>query len=246
MNTKQTIDLRNGDYREVLANVSANLIFTSPPYNIGSKCERKDGQRKHGCYDPKSFGAIRDYFDEVPEKQYQESQVGMFLWAEEHLADGGTLVYNHKPRRRNMRMIHPAEWFLRQEVREKLILMEEVIWLRGSTHNHGRQMMWPTTERLYVFKRAGGGYALNNTAATPQRSDVWKIAPAQKTGHNAPFPLALATAVIEAWSKPGDTVCDPYTGSGTTAVAARECGRRFVGAEIEVKYWRLATENLQK
>src|SRR5262249_16156327 len=48
-------DLRSGDYRRVLNEVRADLIFTSPPYNIGSKQPRADGIRKFGMYDGKSF-----------------------------------------------------------------------------------------------------------------------------------------------------------------------------------------------
>src|SRR5262249_16375144 len=136
--------------------------------------------------------------------------------------------------------IDPAEWFLRPEVRNRLVKVDEVIWDRGSTHNHDRSLLWPTTERLYVFYRWGDSYRFQNHAGLPQRSDVWRINRAQSNGHNAPFPLELAEAVILAWSKPGDLVCDPYLGSGTTALAARKLERRFVGAEILPKYHQLA------
>jgi DNA polymerase-1 len=69
-------DVRLGDHREVLTDVHAQLIVTSPPYNIGSKAPRCDGMRKYGKYDRKSFGAIRDYPDDMPEPDYQDSQEG--------------------------------------------------------------------------------------------------------------------------------------------------------------------------
>jgi site-specific DNA-methyltransferase (adenine-specific) len=240
-----TMVIHKGDYQRVLDDVEADLIFTSPPYNIGSRYPRTDGQRKHGNYDPKSYGAITDYPDSLPESEYQDQQRDFFLWAADHLKRSGTLVYNHKPRRRNGAMIHPAEWFLRPEVSERLVLMEEIIWDRGSTHNHGRQLMWPHTERLYVFRRAEDRYALDNTGRLDFRSDLWRIPLSSRTnGHNAPFALALAEAVISAWSQPGDLVCDPYAGSGTTAVAARRLGRAFEGAERLAKYHALAMEQL--
>lgn len=239
------IDIRHGEWNTVLSDVTADLIFTSPPYNIGSKAPRSDGNRSKGKFDRKSYGGITGYPDTLPEEEYQQQQVEFFLWAEKHLSDNGTLVYNHKPRRVKGAMIHPAAWFLRPEVTRAMTLMEEVIWDRGSTHNHSRKLMYPTTERLYVFRRAGGKYALDNTSDLPERSDVWRInRPSTTGGHACPYSNRLAEAVIKAWSKPGDVVCDPYTGSGTTAIAAASLGRRFVGSEREKKYHKLAVERV--
>lgn len=230
-----------GSYRDVLSNVTADLILTSPPYNIGSKAPRRDGQRKHGKYDPKSYGAITGYPDDLPEAEYQKSQVDFLCWAAAHLSKHGALVYNHKPRR-NGHMIHPMSWILRVP---ELTLMEEIVWDRGSTHNHGRQLMWPTTERLYVLRRTDGVYSLINTDTLPERSDVWRIPPDRSgTGHNAPFPIALAEAAVAAWSRPGELVCDPYAGSATTGIAAANLGRRFVGSEVLPKYYRIGAERL--
>lgn len=231
----------HGDYKKLLASIKADLIFTSPPYNIGSKAKRRDGFRKSGKYDPKSYGAIRDYPDNLPEMEYQNQQADFLVWAAGHLTDNGTVVYNHKPRRRDKTMIHPADWFLRPEVKKRLTLMEEIIWDRGSTHNHGSGIMWPQTERLYVFRLTSGEYRLQNSGALNYRADVWRIARGKSNGHACPFPIELAKAVITAWSNAGDLVCDPFAGSGTTGRAAHELGRRFMGAEIQKKYWLMAS-----
>ena len=65
-------------------------------------------------------------------------------------------------------------------------------------------------------------------------------------GHACPFSIKLAQAVISAWSRPGDLVCDPYLGSGTTALAAIGLGRRFIGAERLEKYARQAELALER
>lgn len=238
------IDLRMGDYKEVLQDVKADLIFTSPPYNIGSRAARKDGYRRIGQYDPKSYGGITDYPDTLPEAEYQAQQTEFLIWCAKHLKRNGVVVYNHKPRR-NGHLIHPGEWFLRGKVRRVLVMMEEIIWDRGSTHNHCPQLMWPTTERLYVFSRPGGKYPLRNRQSLPFRSDLWRLYRAPANGHNAPFPLELAEAVILAWCPPGGVVCDPYSGSGTTALAAKRLNRNFVGSEVLEKYFELAKEKIQ-
>jgi site-specific DNA-methyltransferase (adenine-specific) len=247
------IDIRLGSYATALDDVQANLIFTSPPYNIGSKSPRIAGKRHAGIMDPKSYGAITDYPDNLPEIEYQDGQADMMIWAADHLAEGGVLAYNHKPRRRNMAIIHPASWFLRPEVTRKLVLMEEIVWDRGSTHNHSNRMMWNRTERIYVFRRADDApstYPLINDRSTSlaQRHDSWHIKLSASStvaiGHNAPFHVELGEAVIQAWSKPGDLVCDPYTGSGSTAIAAANLDRRFVGSELMPKYHKLAVERV--
>lgn len=239
------VDIRRGAYDRVLFDVRAKLILTSPPYNIGSKSPRKYGQRKEGKCDPKSYGGVTGYHDALPEDVYQRQQVDFFLWAAAHLTDDGVLVYNHKPRRKNGAMIHPAQWFLRPEVARVLTLMEEITWDRGSTHNHSNKMMWNHSERLYVFRPSDGAYPLVNTADLPQRSDVWRInRPTTTGGHACPFPIELVDAAILAWSNPGDVVCDPYTGSGTTAVAAARAGRVFVGAEKLDEYHRLSVDRV--
>ncbi len=239
MNAASSVSLYCGSYSQTLNHVrkSADLIFTSPPYNIGSKSPRIDGRRKNGNYDPKSYGGITGYADNLPEGDYQDQQVQFLKWCVRALKDDGVLVYNHKPRRKNMGMIHPMQWLLKVP---QLQLMEEIIWDRGSTHNHANRLFWPTTERLYVFRKADGDYRFLNTADLEYRSDVWSIPlssrKASEEGHACPFVDTLATAVINAFTSPGDLVCDPYSGSGTTAYAAQALGRNFVGSELSKSY----------
>jgi SAM-dependent methyltransferase len=68
-------------------------------------------------------------------------------------------------------------------------------------------------------------------------TDVWCLPTSNgKNGHGAEFPLALAGRCIALTSRTGDLVLDPFVGSGTTAIAAAELGRRFVGYDISKKY----------
>lgn len=234
--------LHCGSYADTINDV-ADLILTSPPYNIGSSSDAITGKRKHGLYDPKSYRSIREYPDNMPEYEYQDSQVEFLQWAAAHIHRDGVVVYNHKPRRKGGAIIHPMSWISRVS---ELVLVEEIVWDRASTHNHCPQMMWQQTERLYVLRRADGKYRLNNHRGLSQRSDVWRIPRAKVNGHNAPFPLAMAIAAIEAWCPDNGLVIDPYTGSGTTAIAALETGRNFVGSERLSKYHKLALTRIQE
>ena len=61
-------------------------------------------------------------------------------------------------------------------------------------------------------------------------------------GHSASFPIGLPTWFIKLFTRPGDLVLDPFIGSGTTAVAAINLGRHYIGAELNSAYYRLADE----
>ncbi len=232
-----------GNYCKVLQKHKGDLILTSPPYNIGSQSPAKTGTRNAiaKLYDAKSYRGIREYPDSMPENEYQESQIKFLRWAAKHLNENGVVVYNHKPRRKNNQLIHPMTWFMKVP---QLTLIEEIIWDRGSTHNHSNRMMWQQTERLYIFRRTDSGYPLHNTDKLNYRSDIWRLNRAKINGHNAPFPLDLAINCIETWSNKGSTVLDPYTGSGTTAIAAYKTDRNFFGSEIIPEYYEQATKRL--
>ncbi|HZS77263.1 MAG TPA: site-specific DNA-methyltransferase [Ktedonobacteraceae bacterium] len=63
-------------------------------------------------------------------------------------------------------------------------------------------------------------------------------------GHSATFPVELPSWFIKLLTQPGDVVLDPFLGSGTTAVAAKQLDRRCIGIEINPEYVRLAHERL--
>lgn len=77
---------------------------------------------------------------------------------------------------------------------------------------------------------------------------VWEILPesAKRVGHPAPYPVALVDRLIRLLSFREDVVLDPFIGSGTTAVAALNAGRHFVGYEVEPSYIDLARERISQ
>ena len=64
--------------------------------------------------------------------------------------------------------------------------------------------------------------------------------------HSAVFPKELPSWFIKLFTKPEDTVLDPFLGSGTTSVAAFHLDRNSVGIEIQEEYYRLAVDNIHK
>ncbi|MCX5850631.1 MAG: site-specific DNA-methyltransferase [Deltaproteobacteria bacterium] len=74
---------------------------------------------------------------------------------------------------------------------------------------------------------------------------IWKIPGASTKNHPAPFPLELAMRLVRMFSFAGDTVLDPFCGSGTTMIAALRTGRNSIGVEIDSEYCRMAARYLK-
>ena len=68
---------------------------------------------------------------------------------------------------------------------------------------------------------------------------------ADKNGHPCPKPLKTWERLTERVTRPGETILDPFMGSGTTGVACMNLGRKFIGIEIEPKYFEIACERIE-
>jgi len=86
--------------------------------------------------------------------------------------------------------------------------------------------------------------ALGKYATNLLRVPSLKGSSREKVGHPTQKPIALIRHLIAASSRPGDEILDPFLGSGTTAVAARELGRRWVGIEQSPAYAEMARTRL--
>jgi len=84
-----------------------------------------------------------------------------------------------------------------------------------------------------------------------QMKSVWRIllpsrAEKQLGTHPTQKPLALLERIIAASSDAGDLVLDPFVGSGTTGIAARKLGRRFIGIDTDAQYLELAVRRFEQ
>jgi len=75
-------------------------------------------------------------------------------------------------------------------------------------------------------------------------STIWRFAPENDRSHPAPFPVELPARLIRLFSFVDDVIVDPFMGSGTTAVAAVQCGRKYIGYEINPQYVKLTEQRL--
>jgi site-specific DNA-methyltransferase (adenine-specific) len=106
----------------------------------------------------------------------------------------------------------------------------------------------------YSGDRPGMGYESLVIAHAPGRSiwngggrhGVWTFNKNEPTrhGHQTQKPLVLMEALVRDFTDPGDLILDAFAGSGTTGVAAKRLGRRFVGFERDEKYWRIAVKRI--
>lgn len=78
------------------------------------------------------------------------------------------------------------------------------------------------------------------------RFNIWDQSPERNRNikHTAPFPEALARDHILSWSNDGDTILDPFLGSGTTGVACVKTNRKFIGIERDETYFNIAKERI--
>ena len=74
--------------------------------------------------------------------------------------------------------------------------------------------------------------------------DVWEFTQEMRNEHPAPFPVALIDRIIS--STNAKIILDPFMGSGTTAVAAIQNGRKFIGIEISPEYVDMSNKRIEQ
>jgi DNA modification methylase len=103
-------------------------------------------------------------------------------------------------------------------------------------------------------RNRSGAKVLDTTAAERRRDEkttvseykthpnmfTYDVGKNDKTNHPAPFPLKLTCDQVESWSNPGQTILDPFAGSGTTAIAAENAGRKWICMERDPTYYESA------
>jgi DNA modification methylase len=153
-----------------------------------------------------------------------------------------------------------------------MLLRGEVIWQKakgaggscawGSFRSPQNPVLRDVTERVIVASKGRFDRAIKRSVRAQMglpheptidtddfleaTIDVWEMpsASATRIGHPAPFPVDLPRRLIELYTYKGDLVLDPFMGSGSTAVAAVETGRHYVGFDTEESYIELARQRL--
>jgi site-specific DNA-methyltransferase (adenine-specific) len=209
-----------------------DIVVTSPPYNIN----HKSGQGKHSIFEANSWrrrfeDGYVTYKDDMPESLYQ---AWMRSVVRECLRISKGLVWiNHKMRFRDGIGIHPLSFL-------PFPIWSEIIWNRNGSMMLNSRRFALSHEYIYGF---GKPHFWNNDFNG--LLSVWQIHRVTNNEHPCPYPLQLVSYLIEASCPYGGIILDPFMGSGTTAVAARNLDRHYIGCDISAEYVNLARQRIQ-
>lgn len=203
-----------------------DLSITSPPYN------KKEKENSGLLVRAVKYENFRDV---LPEKDYQKSQIDVINAVFDVTKKGGSFFYNHKIRWDKGNMIHPMDWLRKT----KWIVKQEIVWNRKIAGQIRGWRFWQIDERIYwlykPIKKNKIGKELDSKHA--HLSSVWEISVETKNVHPAPFPIDLPTRIIYSiMNEDSGIVLDPYTGSGTTLLAAKLLNKDYIGIDISKKY----------
>jgi site-specific DNA-methyltransferase (adenine-specific) len=123
---------------------------------------------------------------------------------------------------------------------EELPIRQIVIWARCGGINFSPTFYCPTHEWIVIIARPG--FKLRDRAASGV-GDVWRIPQERNNPHPAPFPVELPSRAIETTST--GIVLDPFMGSGSTLVAAKNLNRVAIGIDVEEEYCEMAANRLR-
>lgn len=99
-------------------------------------------------------------------------------------------------------------------------------------------------EFVLVAHRSGAKLAWSDP--NKATSNIMRDAPTQNANHPNEKPQSLVSRFISLTTAPGELVLDPFMGSGTTLVAAKDLGRRAIGIELEERYCEIAARRLSQ
>ncbi len=255
---KTTNELFVGDSRQMndVNDNSVALVVTSPPYYVGKEYELEMGENGTPANYAEYLQMLSDVFSEC--------------WRV--LEPGGRIAVNvanlgRKPYRS---LATDIIRILQDDI--GFLLRGEIIWVKaegasgscawGSFQSASNPVLRDVTERVIVAsklrmdrsltrkQREAEGLPYIDTISKEDfmawTLDTWRIQPAsaKKIGHPAPFPIELPRRLIELYSYQNDLILDTFCGAGTTALAAKEVGRNYLGYDLDHTYIDLAQKRL--
>lgn len=237
---------------------SVHLVVTSPPYWTLKEYLPGEGQ----------LGYVADY------EEFNNALAEVWAHCLRVLVPGGRLVVNVGdvclPRRRIGRhLVYPLHATITEHCREiGFDNLTPIIWHKISNAKYeaggGAFLGKPYEPNAVIkndiewvlFQRKPGGYrkpsvAMRALSVIPLRmhqewfQNIWTMTGASTKNHPAPFPIEFATRLVRMFSFVGDCVLDPFSGTGTTNVAASDWGRDSIGVEVQPAYHEQAVSRLR-
>lgn len=128
---------------------------------------------------------------------------------------------------------------IRNRLIEYGLSVRHCIWEKTNPSPMNGQHIWLSSIENCVFAKKSGA-----TFNEHCKSAVWRCATERYKHHPTPKPVKLMERLIEASSNPGDIVFDPCMGGGSVGVAAKKCGRSFIGVEMNKEYYDLTVDRI--
>jgi modification methylase len=171
--------------------------------------------------------------------EYSEWQRKVLTECVRVLKPSGSIFYNHKDILFEKMSIPPLfVW--------DFCVREDLIWNRSCTPTIDKSYFFPIHEHIYWITKDNKCKVKfdRNKIPLQYRKSILSITREMDNKHPAPFPLSLPQLFIEACTDEGDIVLDPFMGSGTTAVAAKNLKRRFIGCELNQRFIDMSLKRL--
>lgn len=240
MDVDPLLDFRNkficGDSIEIMKKLpdkSIDLIVTSPPYNLRNSSGNGMRYMNSGKWkNPMLANGYTNHTDDIPHEEYVRWQRECLTEMMRLLKSGGAIFYNHKWR------VQKGLIQDRNDIVNGFPVRQIIIWRRKGGLNFNVRFFLPTYEVIYLI--ATPQFKL--TPKSNAHGDVWEFKQELNNPHPAPFPVDLIKRIIS--STYSSIVLDPFMGSGTTAVAARECGIDFIGIDNSEEYCEMAKKRV--
>jgi len=212
-----------------------DLVVTSPPYNLKNSTGNgmKDG-RGGKWKNAALVNGYNNYNDNIPHEEYVQWQRNCLAEMFRLLKNDGAIFYNHKWR------VQAGLLQDRHDIVSGLPVRQIIIWRRKGGINFNQGYFLPTYEVIYLITKPDFKLVPRANAY----GDIWEFTQEMNNIHPAPFPVALIDRIISSTS--AQLILDPFSGSGTTAVAASLLGRDYIGIELSPEYCELSEQRLGK
>lgn len=212
-----------------------DLVITSPPYNLKNSTGNgmKDGRGGKWANAALQNG-YSNHTDCMPHDEYVKWQRECLTEMMRVIPDVGAIFYNHKWR------VQDGKLQDRQDIVSGFPVRQIIIWKRKGGLNFNAGYFLPTYEVIYLIAKP-------NFKLSPKANaygDVWDFTQEMNNPHPAAFPVTLIDRLVS--STNARIILDPFMGSGTTAIAALDFGRKYIGIDISPEYCKMAEERINR
>ncbi len=236
--------IHQGDALEVMSQMPdecVNVVVTSPPYNLLNSSGNGMRNNQQGKWrGPRAKALSQGYpehSDDIPRSEYIDWQRQCLEEMLRILTNDGAIFYIHRGRMQKGVEESP------RDILNGLFLRQEIIWAKPGGINHTPYAMTPTHESVFLIVKDPSSAGYRRREGSVDYGSVWAISRDTKADHPCPFPVELARRCIQMVT--GPVALDPFVGSGTTAVAAVQEGRDYIGIDLNAKYCKSARKRVQ-